>query len=709
MATLSNDQLQKLYQLLVKYHTVAAIPASELRAIGVAPSEAMVIVSSLPTPKYEPDSVTQGLSLTKNSVFNPGIGGSRGIGDNVGNFLGGLGDAIAGAYNIANTPFTTPDITPKTTGGFSGGGEFGGAGGSFGVPASVPKAVTQGINPTPYHDSWDQRPTPSVPTPVTAGSNPTQYHDSWDQRPQIPDFSKSVEYNPPREPVTQGSNPTQYHDSWDQRPQNPPDTSNPNGLPDPSMGLADIIAAAQQQQTYSPPPQLPMPQMVSLPSVPEPPKFKLNDFTDQANAQAAKAYSPEFAALDAARQQINQNYTGAKQVIGGLYDQANQAISQNTQDLAAANAAAQQAAQDRAAQAQTNIGDMYASSQGQMADLLAKLGAGTKAGADILPRGAEQQAWAKAMAQQASQNNLASLQRKGAADAAYEKGIGQAIAQEGRVQQQNLIGQKSNYLAQNQQNVLNAKAQQAQQALALANALQQSDFGLQQANYGAAQDAYNNMIGQAQFAQGQLNNQYDAQLQQAQANQQYAASVAQQQQAQQQAVTDAINSYYDRLMKQAQLNHTYNQDDIANAQAAAKLELQRQQQQNSYNLGQQNAGIAQQNADTAAISAAAKIAQAKQAAGQAPDKSPDTLTGKIAASLANDMGVDINNPNVDSAQNFVIQALADNPGDIPGAMKQAESMAKANFRDPRAQTAVRNAILNAVSATGGNLGSVGLG
>jgi hypothetical protein len=321
--------------------------------------------------------------------------------------------------------------------------------------------------------------------------------------------------------------------------------------------------------------------------IPQPYQFHINDFTDEANMMAAKAYSPQYAALEQAKQQVNQNYDIASKIVDGLYDQATANITSNTNTLNQNYAKAQQQNTRSGQDLQSTIGNTYKQSQQQVTDLLKQLGAGPQAGAAILPQGAEDQAFQQSEAARLNkaQGDFLTSQQQGTQ--AYQTGTQQATQQEGNVQQQNLLGEKGNRLNELAQQKLNLSGQQSLQALGLADQLTQQDLGLQQLNYGAGQDYYRNAMAQQQS----------------------------QSDAQQQALQNAIAQYG--------VDYQQYRDKINDQQQAAQLAL------NKYNIDTGNA-IAQQNADTNSIQAQAQIQSSLQGKAQAEASDPNSQwTGQI--------------------------------------------------------------------------------
>lgn len=368
--------------------------------------------------------------------------------------------------------------------------------------------------------------------------------------------------------ITGKSNPpqTQYHDSWTPRPDLPKNPALNHiegtiGSKPPAPNVSSIIdsitsgIAGQLQQAPPPPPQY---------------QFKLNDFTDKANELTAKAYSPQFAAITQAEKQVGDNYAVAKQVVDGLYQKLGAANTQATKDINASYDKSKAAATQNTADATAAINQGYTSSQQQVADLLKSIGAGGDASAEVLSRAIPEQGYQAGQAAQAgqAQQNALDTGRQGMND--YQNAMGQAYATQGTVSQENLLHDKNALLNDYSQQRLNLSGQQGQQALQLGQQLSQQDLGLQQLNYGAGQDYYNSLV-------NGIN-----------ANNQNVLAIAQQQAAQQKAAYDIwYQQQQDAIanqQKQQQLDINGQQVINQNSTDLAKLELQRQQMQNDYNI-----------------------------------------------------------------------------------------------------------------------------
>jgi hypothetical protein len=209
---------------------------------------------------------------------------------------------------------------------------------------------------------------------------------------------------------------------------------------------------------------------------------------------AAAAYSPQYAAIDSGEAQAQSNYNVAKQVVTGLYDKMGVHIADNTTAQNANYDTNKAASATNATNAQNAINSTYTMAQNQVGDLLQKLGAGSAAAAAVLPQGAADQAKAVATSANLGQAQANSLDTQKQAFDTSQTGMSQA----NDVNQTAAVGDLGNQLAnvnnqwENQR--LNLAGSQSQEALGLGTQLSNQDLQLQQLNYGAAQDTYNNQV-----------------------------------------------------------------------------------------------------------------------------------------------------------------------------------------------------------------------
>lgn len=269
------------------------------------------------------------------------------------------------------------------------------------------------------------------------------------------------------------------------------------------------------------------------------PVFSMKDFTDEANAIAAKAYGPQYEAINSGKANAQSQYNTSDQVVEGLYQKLAEKIGASGQqqaqqyDQSSAESAARTAALEK------QIANTYSGSQQQEADLMQKLG-GQQAASTILPdNSAFQQS--EAAVQGNDQANYYAQQKQASND--QTTGTQNAATTQGAVSRENLVRDLANVLNQYDQQQLQVSGNQSTTALDIANQLSNRDMQLQQLNAGAQTDAWN------------ANN----------------TLAQQQQQAAQYADETAYNRGQDA--QQTQLDQSKFQVDSANA--ASQLQLER--------------------------------------------------------------------------------------------------------------------------------------
>lgn len=306
-----------------------------------------------------------------------------------------------------------------------------------------------------------------------------------------------------------------------------------------------------------------------------PASFQYNDFTDQANAVAAKNFAPQYQALQMAANNAQTQYNKADPIIEGLYQKLSGDIrnqAQATQDQATAQAAARGT---QGQDLQSNIANTYASTQNNQADLLAKLGL-QDAAPTTLQAGTNDSAWQQGQAATNTASAKDYINATGTNAANFENQTATATDTQGAVARQNLLGQLSSALSQVDQQRLGVASDQSQAASTLG-------LTLSDRNYGQQKDLYN-------------------------------AATAQQQTA------------IDRLMQEYQLrsgiaNTAYERQAAANTAAYGQAKDAAQ-----IGIAQQNADAATTNADASSSRAAAAIAAAQQ--------SPSGNMGKAIAIMS---------------------------------------------------------------------------
>lgn len=224
-----------------------------------------------------------------------------------------------------------------------------------------------------------------------------------------------------------------------------------------------------------------------------PASFQYNDFTDQANSIAAKNFAPQYQALQMAAQSAQNQYNHADPIIEGLYqklsgDIRNQAVA--TQDQAAQQAASRNT---QGQNLQNNIAQTYASTQGNQADLLAKLGI-QDAAPQTLQSGTNDSAWQQGQAATNTASATDYINATGTNAQNFGNQIATATDTQGAVARQNLIGQLSQALSQVDQQRLGVASDQSQAASSLGMQLSDRDYGQQKDLYSAAQQQQQSAI-----------------------------------------------------------------------------------------------------------------------------------------------------------------------------------------------------------------------
>lgn len=616
---LTPQQLDALMQMLRMRGDLSGMTDQDLATIGLTRQQAALAISSLPDTNNDSGKGFWG-SLKDLFTPKPNFDASDIIGK--GNDFS-MGNVLANRYMDSAA----------------------GAVGRFNVPGMIDAGIERA----------QQQQSPSPSDSVNGG-----FTDSWARTGPInvpapaPDFSKGVEYNEPF--TTTGMddsavNPTEYRDSWDKRPQ-----GNPYGLPDVQnsyndvadivnqTGIGDIISQLLQGPTVPPP---------------KPPEFTLNDFTDKANEMAASAYSPQFTAIANAEDRAQQNYDASSQVISGLYDQAAQAHEEAQAATAARYEQAIKDSQNRAQNTTEGIGQTYSNAQQQLIDLAKSQGSDPEAIAALLQPGTDQRAWQESMANQAATNHQNLMEGLSQNAQTHQQELGQATSQEGRVQQQNLTGDLNTRLNTLSDRRLDTTSQQRLNAQQLANQLQQNDFGLQKANYGASQDLFGNEMASQQLAntQRQLGLQLAMQL---------AATQGQ-----------AGQSAFEQQMQQWQAEQQARQQQIDNRFTSRQLDIDE--------LGK---NVSLQNADANTAKVAADIQKGNQ-----PDYDVPGI-GDVYKSIQLTMpGVDSTTAN--SIANVVMETINQTGSGIfnsGGLQKVLENIANnPALGSPDAQAAARNA------------------
>jgi hypothetical protein len=317
--------------------------------------------------------------------------------------------------------------------------------------------------------------------------------------------------------------------------------------------------AQQQQQNNAPwatytPSQYEY-QPVQLPDAQEF-KFRQNDYTQQAQDMAAKAYGPQFAAIDAATKEAKSRNTQQDQLVQGLGTNllADLGKSQSAQQERLATAAA-----DATAAGKAQAGDIAASrdnSNAQVAKLLAQYGTADAMGRN-LQQGADESAYQQGRATEKAGNIAAQYAKEKTDKADYNDEINRATELQTSSDRQDLISQLNQALYGYGQQRQAGLADQASTANDLAFKLSDRDFQNQQAQYGAYNDQINRAT-QVALADAAARNQVGlANMQSSDAAAANAANVANQQrqstmslQAQQaQAEQDAAAAAQDQANK----------------------------------------------------------------------------------------------------------------------------------------------------------------
>lgn len=243
--------------------------------------------------------------------------------------------------------------------------------------------------------------------------------------------------------------------------------------------------------------------MVSMPDIPAPPSFsfKRNDFSKEADEMAAKAYNPQFAAIDQAQKNAQSSYSRSDQIVSGLYDQLVQDI--NT-DKAATGTRYDQAATGAQGQAQGlagAIGDTYDKAAAQEAAMMKKLGIEARAG-DVFAGGTADQARQQSAALQSGRDSSDYYNQQKQGNMDYLGNLANAERTQGTVEREGLLNDLNNVLKDYDQQRLGLKGEQMQNAQDLGFKLSDNDLNLQQMNYGVTQDQYGNAMQQAQMQIG---------------------------------------------------------------------------------------------------------------------------------------------------------------------------------------------------------------
>src|SRR5690242_4072848 len=218
------------------------------------------------------------------------------------------------------------------------------------------------------------------------------------------------------------------------------------------------------------------------------PQFQIRDFTDQANQQAASAYGPQYAAIDAAKQTQQGQYQRSDKIVAGLYQNLVDSLAKRAVETKDQYQQAGEQQKAATSDLQKEIADTYNSSAQQQAALMGQLGIQEAAPA-VLKQGTGDSNFQQGQAalQGNAQGNAIAQQGQGQQD--YARNVQNAEETQGTVAREGLLHDLSTVLAQYDQQRLGIAGDQSRTALDLAQNLSNQDFQLQQANYGGYRDS----------------------------------------------------------------------------------------------------------------------------------------------------------------------------------------------------------------------------
>lgn len=299
------------------------------------------------------------------------------------------------------------------------------------------------------------------------------------------------------------------------------------------------------------------------------PTFTARDFTDQANQNAAAAYNPRFAAIDAAAAGSQSQYKRADAITAGLYENLVKSVAQSGEAAKARYAAAGQEQGNRTQELQANIGNTYNGAQNQMADLMKQLGQG-EAAPQVLQRGVADSGWNQSQAATQGAAQQAAISQQGQGQQDYMANVANAERTQGTVRREDLLNDLTQTLQGYDQQRMGLEGDKMTTAMDIANRLSDRDLQLQQMNYGGYKDAYGARADAAQTQLGlaQSNRQFSAQQAQNQLDNQYRTSQAGQAQA---------NADRDYDLRQSQYS-----TDLATQQAQIRMEEEKNRGSQAY-------------------------------------------------------------------------------------------------------------------------------
>jgi len=290
--------------------------------------------------------------------------------------------------------------------------------------------------------------------------------------------------------------------------------------------------------------QLPDEQMPNIPQV----TLSWHDFTNQARQKVAGAYAPLYEAINQGKTNATAQERNSDAVIKGMYDQLN---ARNTADKVATGR--QYDAEINATKAdntalEDTIRNAGASANADLASTMAAAGLGGHQGtaaADILSKSVGQDSAAGLAAKTQGNVDLTNVRSQKTNQEDYITNTAAADRQQGEATREGLVNQLSQVLQNYDQQRLQTKGDEAQQALSLNQQMGQNDFAAQQGSNSNTWNAYNAAMGQ-----------YQSKVGTDQAN----VGLA----------NDATRAQIEAAQKQAQLEQNQNQFDLTFGQTEAK-------------------------------------------------------------------------------------------------------------------------------------------
>ncbi len=329
-----------------------------------------------------------------------------------------------------------------------------------------------------------------------------------------------------------------------------------------------------------------------------------HDFTDEAKKKVAGAYAPLYEAISQGKTNATRQSTRSQAITKGMYDQL--AASDTAANAAAAKRYddAMRATAGSDAELQNTIANSGAAANSDLASTMAAAGLGNgrsgTAAADILSEqiGRDSAAGLAAKTQASANQTELSAQKLSQGD--YGDAMVSADRQSGRAAREDLINQLGQVLQQYDQQQLETKGNEAQQALSLNQQMGQNDWTAQTGSADQTWNAYNAAMGQTQAKIGldETNVGLQNQAAQREIDAQAAAAAA------------ARHNYeFERTAGQADIREA---DNVAHQQAV----LQHQAKVDAAELAYKNAKtpIEQAQAQAALIRAQADLTRAQNTA-----------------------------------------------------------------------------------------------